>query len=235
MKKQTIRVCLPLYALIGVFAAGSAHGAITVLQHYTFNDNSIPAGLTVQAGTASFSGGQLVLDGSTWLAGPSGVTTGDNFGFETIVTASSFDAFDFPGSLTPASTANQGVSLLAQGSWQGLVQGVSAFGSLANSTGTEFRLAFVRDGGTNRFYVNGTEIATNGSVPLALTPQLNVGANPFDAPNGIFNGMVNEVRTFEFTAGNFAASDLLIGPTVPEPSAVLLGFAGLALILRRRK
>ncbi|MGB0992734.1 MAG: LamG-like jellyroll fold domain-containing protein [Akkermansiaceae bacterium] len=229
---------IPTLALTALSIGSVANAAITVQQHLTFNDNAAPAGFSNTLGSASYSGGQIVLDGDSYISGPSGLATTDNIGFEVIATGTTFGTFQFPIAVNEGSSDNVGLGILEESGWKGIVQGqIVITPAAASSTGVETRLAFVRADGTNNFYVNGVLVSTNGNAPGgADLDTLHIGANPFDGAAGGFTGSINEVRTFSFNSGEFATSDLLTGATVPEPSSsALLGLGGLALVLRRRK
>ena len=199
-------VCSFLAVILLTDVAGAA-GMTTVFDE-DFSGGATPAGFS-DFGTPSYSGGQLVLDGSSAIYDTSSpLTATDEFVIEAIVTASSFDTFDFVLA-NSAGAANSGYGILAQtGSWRGIHMGQGLFGPSANGTGTAYALALVRTGGTSQLYVNGTPIAgTYANVPGAPT-QLNIGYNPFDGAAGAFNGQIDRVRLSTIT-GAFNAGDLL--------------------------
>lgn len=234
----------------GFALTGVSQAVITVQRHYTFNDNTTPVGLTEVNGPASYSGGSLTVNnlngaagGQTYLTGSSGVTGTTNYGLEVIVTATTFEDFDFVASLTGNNTNNEGVGLFANATIaNGYVAfATSAIGGALNPN-QEYRLAFVRDTtagvSTNSLYVDGVLAGTSTSTPIGGLDTLSVGSHPFAAANnfGSWSGSVNEVRTFTFNEGEFQVTDLLQVASVPEPSSVtLLGLGGLALVLRRKK
>jgi len=196
--------------------ADVASAAMTTVFDEDFSSGTTPAGFS-DFGTPSYSGGQLVLDGSSAIYDTSSpLTATDEFVIEAIVTASSFDGFDFVLA-NSAGAANSGYGVLAQGgNWQGIHMGQALFGPSANGTGTAYALALVRTGGVSQLYANGTPIAgTRAAAPAAPT-QLNIGYNPWDGAIGAFNGQVDRVRLSTIT-GAFNAGDLL-GPgdgTIP--------------------
>ena len=149
MKNKLLAITL-LYGLAGI-----SYATVSDQKHFTFNDNAAPAGITVEAGTPTYSGGQLHLDGNTWISSPSGISGTDNYGYEVVATATSFDAaFDFVATMTSAGTANSGVGLFhASGNWSAILQGIASFGSSPSGVGVEVYLSFVRDGGTNKIFV----------------------------------------------------------------------------------
>jgi hypothetical protein len=225
-------------ALTSLTLTGVSPGAISVVDHYTFNDNATPAGVTT-LGTPSYSGGSLILNRSTGLKDDATVGVTDNFGIEVIATFSgSFPAFSFPLALTNGS--NNGFGVVSIGS---AVSGhgnslLGPFGGFTAVIGTEYRLAIVRSGGTSTFYVDGlAQTGTNGSTPATPTI-LTIGYNQLSSGGeGFMTGSINEVRSFTFAAGAFdAGSDLLPAATIPEPSVLgLLALPGLALLRRRRR
>ncbi len=214
--------------------ASAASAAISIVEHQTFNDNTLPGTYTT-VGSPTVSSGALQLNGSSGLTftGATPLTVTDNFGIEAIVNASSIDAFDF---VLANSNDNQGYGILQDNGWQAIVMGQNLSAGSTVALDTEVRLAYVRDGGTGSLYVDGAFVANLNNTPVTPT-QFNIGFNPWDGVGTSgFNGSITEVRLFTFTAGEFVTGDLLTAATVPEPSSTaLLGLGGLALILRRRK
>lgn len=223
----------------------SSQAAITVTLHETFDDNTTPGTFFVQAGTPTYSGGQLELNNSTWLSGSSGLgAINDNFGLEIIGTFSAFESFDFLATLTSNSFPfNQGIGILAQfGQFQAVTSAVGSFGYTHQDT-SEYYFAIVRDQGVNKFYIDNLLMGQATQDFMGTAATLNLGAHPLDAPNGLLNGSINEVRTFSFIGGEFQEfEDLLRRPPLstpespPEPSsALLLAIGSFAVILKRRK
>jgi hypothetical protein len=238
MKKQDMKSATALAALTSWALLGASHAAVTVVDHHTFNDNATPAGLTT-LGTPTYSGGSLILNGSTGLLDNSTVGVTDNFGIETIMTFDgSFPTFSFPLALTNGS--NNGFGVVSIGNAvSGHANNLSgAFGGFTATVGTEYRLAIVRSGGTSTFYLNG--VAQPGTtISTPATPSiLTIGYNIDNSsnPEGFMTGKINEVRTFTFAPGAFnASSDLLSAATIPEPSVIsLVVLPGLVLLRRRR-
>lgn len=233
---------LSLISAMGLMAASSASAALSTVADYTFDDASSLAPFT-QSGDPTVSGGQLELDGDDFLtiADPlSGVTS--DYVVEAIVTADSFDSFDFafgrndPGG---ANSGNNGQGLLFQdfGGGPGQISALNSFSGFATSTvqlapATPTAVAIVQDGTTTRLFVNGTEVATTTAAIVGTPTTLGIGTHPFDGAAGAFNGSIDRVRLSTFNAGEFDSADLL---PVPEPSSLaLLGLSGLLVARRRR-
>ena len=240
-----------------VTAGGHANAALLTVADYDFENNLAPAGFTA-FGTPTYSGGAMMLDGASYIqaAAPLDDTTTDNFVLEAIVSATSFDNFDFGVAISssPVGT-NTGYALIAQGgnggNWEAITMGSGFPGSTPHGgapTGN-VALAYVRNGGGNSLYVNGVQILPIGggqNFNLSGSGFITIGANPFDANNnnGIFNGSIDRVRVSTFDAGMFDSNDLL-GPNdggnvIPEPSSIivwsLLGIAAVGYgCVRRRK
>ena len=177
-KKDTLIIAFTSLAL-----ASSASATITVVEHQTFNDNATPASYT-EVGTPTYSGGSLILDGSSGLTftGTTPLTATDNFGIEAIVTASSFDTFDFVIT-NSVGTGNLGYGLVHVGGWKAIVMGIQTSSGSAAAVDTEYRLAYVRDEGFGALYVNGSFAASINNTPAAPTQ---VPRNPQVKPFFLF-------------------------------------------------
>lgn len=221
----TVYSCLALLS-----SMATSHTAISVKKHYDFNTNTTPSGLTVQNGPISYSDGEATLNGTAWLTGSSGISAAvtTDYGFELFATATSLSTFNFLANLTkvtPGGT-NIGVGIVAQsGRWDGIINGVAAFSGSANDLNTEHHFAFVRTGSTNTLYVDGLIVATNSSAPTGTVESLSIGAHPTNGSTGtgVWNGKVNEVRTFTFENGAFSPDDLLFQAPGPFKSVVDYG------------
>src|SRR5207245_988697 len=73
----------------------------------------------------------------------------------------------------------------------------------------------VRDNGTATFYVNGVASGTLASAPGSATGKFGVAAKPTDPTQDRFVGVLDELRFFTFTGGQFSASDLLLNAGQP--------------------
>jgi hypothetical protein len=185
------------------------------MHDYTFNDNTTPAGFTV-VGSPTYSGGQLVLDGSACLTMATPVTAPDNFAIEVICTPTVNDDFNFSAVLNNG--ANNGWGLLqVSGTYLGIAEGASFLSSAGPATlGTPVRLALVRAGGLTTVYENGVAVGPPYSGSRATPTTLTIGASQNNATTyeGFFKGSIDEVRVFTFFPGTFnPATDLLTGPT----------------------
>ena len=187
------------------------------MHDYTFNDNATPAGFT-GIGSPTYSGGQLVLDGSSCLTMATPVTATDNFVIEVICTPTVNDGFNFSVSLNDG--VNNGWGLLQiSGTYLGLAEGAAYLSSAGPATlGTPVRLALVRAGGLTTIYENGVAaVGTPYDGSRATPTTLTIGASTTTtAPffGGFFKGSIDEVRVFTFYPGQFnPATDLLTGPT----------------------
>lgn len=231
-----IAICLAL-------TAGASHAALTVVGDYDFSGNQTPAEFS-EFGSPTYANGKLLLNGSTYIQAPSPLadSVSDNFVLEVIANANSFGGFNFVTSISPASGANFGFGVLAAGGeWSALTSSSAFVGSTPHGGGptSTVALAYVFANGDASLYVNGARFDSGAGNTFNLTypAVLTIGAHPFDAPNGLFNGEIDRVRVSTFS-GTFNAGDLLgpgDGTTIPEPGALLLLALGGVFGLRRRK
>ena len=226
----------------GFVAATSANAALTTAADYTFDDASALVPFT-QTGAPTVSGGQLQLDGSSYIeiADPlSGATT--NYVAEAIVTVTATDTFDFVLARNDADFAgpqgtNNGQGLLIQATNGGqthVLNSNSGFGTTTQQVplNTPVALAIVQDGTTSRLFIDGVEVASTTASIIGTPDTLGIGTHPHDGVAGALNGSIDRVRLSTFNAGEFDSADLLL---VPEPSSLaLLGLSGLMLARRRR-
>jgi len=98
-----------------------------------------------------------------------------------------------------------------------LLGGVTFFGSATATAGGWTHLALVRNNGTATFYVNGVASgSTTTSAPLTPTGKFGIAAKSVDATQERFAGMLDEMRFFTFTAGQFSTNDLLLRAGQPR-------------------
>jgi len=157
----------------------------------------------------------------SYAAGTLASTAVDNFGIEAWVRSN--------GSVTGnaviaynGSTAASGWGLVRIGGKYGYsFGGVSSAGLAPVVAGVWTHLALVRQSGTATFYVNGYAVSTSAAVPntpaLASSGGMMIGGNL--AGSEFFDGEVDEVRIFTFSAGQFSVSDLTLSgsPTRTSP------------------
>lgn len=251
------------YALLSIIAlAGSANAAVTTLAVWRGGEDDAGAtGGGTSSSTTGIMGGNtlnvtgtsplystaitapgstmsLQLSGDDLYSAATPVTLTNNVGMEAWVRPTSIDAFDFAIS-NGGFSVNTGYAILQDGGFWKILHPNVAGGAAgaAVQLNTWQHIAYVRDNGLSTLYVNG--VASGGTIAAApITPDLfmlGAGRN-VTAFEGQFNGNIDHVRLFSFTAGQFNVSDLNYPTVVPEPSVALLsGIAGLALIIRRRR
>lgn len=248
--KTTLPTIIAAFTLTAV-----ANAAINVISHETFND-TLGAFTTNNGLSATFEDGNITGDRAVRFDGTYGLkqslsggaeVQSDNVGFEVILTGSSFDSFNFFSALSNSGQDNDGIGLLqgGAGQWGFIVQSLQQ--NFTDSTdNNEVRLAFVRDDGVNKFYINNELKGSNSTTPAFAPADFNLytlGYNPIGTDDatmdGLFDdGQITEARLFTFTNNNFEDSDLLTGVYVPEPSSYALITSLLCLghvMARRRK
>ncbi len=138
----------------------------------------------------------------------------NNIGMEAWVKADAFGGFNFVANLGYGGGQPRGFGIIQQNSqWRLLYNGVGypAISTTPTVTGQWVHLAAVIDGGTARLFVNGVEESSGAGLPGAIDPALDhmtIGGNPWDVPNGVWNGLIDYVRVFTFNPGEFSVSDL---------------------------
>ena len=211
----------------------------TVIADFTFDDEAslVPFTLT---GTPTVSGGQLQLDGNSFLEidDPLDGAT-ENYIVEAIVTASSFDTFDFAFARHDPEgqhEGNNGQGLLFQdfGAGEGQIAVLNSFCCMTHgfSIGTDpiqlevdtpTAVAAVQFEGATELYVNGEmifDVIVDREI-IGFPTILGIGTHPFDGVVGAFDGTIDRVRLSTFEPGEFDESDLL-----QEPIGVLGDFNG---------
>ncbi len=168
-------------------------------------------------------------------------TVTDNFGVEAWVksngrtTQNALIAYN-------GNTGSSGWGLFRTGAEYGFLYGGVVLDGVVPVTTNWTHLALVRDGGTNRFYVNGQLIQSSAGGPNVPAGRFMVGGNPLVPTEG-FDGEIDEVRVFTFAPGAFTPADLNLPvflPPEPVPtghpwSLLLVGLlllASGALLLR---
>lgn len=129
-------------------------------------------------------------------------------------------------------SASSGFGIFRAGTnWAFLYGGVTLSGNAA-VTGAWTHLAIVRDGGVNRFYVNGSQVFSNTAAPNPPAGTFNIGGNSFLATE-FFDGLIDEVRLFTFAPGTFSPAQLNTAerPTVAVPLLAPSGKVLLAIVL----
>ncbi|HEX4121020.1 MAG TPA: LamG-like jellyroll fold domain-containing protein [Verrucomicrobiae bacterium] len=178
--------------------------------HYPYYTNGVAASAAQQTGSSL---GVAITNGEYGTAAVV-TTAGDNFGIECWVN---------PG------TNNTGSQILAynglRGNGWGIYQNGTNFeglfggeiffgaGTAIATPGTWIHLALVRNNGDTTLYTNGVPVSTTAEAPLTPSTSFTVGG---DAQFGdYFTGVIDEVRVFTFTAGQFSTNDLLYFQTPP--------------------
>lgn len=186
-----------------------------------------PVYLGEGAPRGQFSSLSIRFDGSTArYQGPVVAMPIDNFGVEAWARANSTTGN--AQVVYNGNSASSGFGIFRAGAnWAFLYGGVTLSGSGAVTAGWT-HLAIVRDGGVNRFFINGTQVFSNAAAPNPPTGTFNIGGNSFQSTE-FFDGAIDEVRLFTFAPGTFAPGLLNTAerpvqavPALAPPGAVLL-------------
>ena len=147
--------------------AAPAGATLQTVTDYSFENNATPAGFTA-VGSPTYSGGQLVLNGTNCLTKATPLTATDNFGIEVIATPTTNDSFNFI--VANNNGANNGWGLVQiSGTNQAIAEGAATFGLAGAATlGTPVRLALVRAGGVATVYRNGVASGTTQTAAVTL-------------------------------------------------------------------
>jgi hypothetical protein len=183
---------------------------------------SAPSGL--------FSNVSIRFDGSTArYQGPVVAMPTNNFGVEAWVRANSTVGNALV--VYNGNSGNSGFGIFRAGAnWSFLYGGVTLSGNSPVTTAWT-HLAIVRDGGVNRFFINGSQVFSNSAAPNSPAGTFNIGGNSLFATE-FFDGLIDEVRLFTFAPGGFAPGLLntadrpvVAVPTLSPPGSVLLAVA----------
>ena len=159
----------------------------------------------------------------------------DNFGVELWVRTPDItqEGYDFIFSLTGDTTPPTGPAIhLANGRWSASIPGYQwiggnpfvAGGGVPAVANVWTRLAVVRTAGVFRLYVNGVAHPETTNQPPVGMNGFHMAVNPGGAT--YFEGDIDEVRVFTFTAGAFDAATDLYQPAEPP----ITDFSGQAVI-----
>ena len=157
------------------------------------------------------------------LSGPVLSTAIDNFCLEAWVKPATVGAGVSIIALNGSYAAN-GWGLVCFGDqFQGLLGGITFFGSATFSPGTWTHVAVVRDQGTATLYINGLSAGATGANPAVPNGAFAIGRAP-ESNGNLFNGAIDQVRFFTFEAGQFTTNALLLnaGPVTLTPSSPLI-------------
>jgi hypothetical protein len=143
----------------------------------------------------------------TGVGAISGLT--DNYGVEMWVKLPSIAGWQTPFSMGSSSSLSLDVACNA-GNWQVLRQGDAFWtGSAAATAGAWTHLAVIIEGGTGKFFVNGTQVATGGAPgnfdALGIAT-IYYGGAPNNGNTMV--GWIDDIRIFSFSAGEFSTGDL---------------------------
>jgi len=248
-------------AAVSLFASlGAARATVIPLAHWRGGeiDPGAVAGATANSVTQDLtdndndaSSGSPPLYSSSTPFGPSALSydfDGENYSRPILTTAVNnvgMESWFFFDTVPTANTVvlyngnagSSGFGLLVRNSqWSTLIGG-ETFGDtgVAVPAGEWIHVAAVRDNGTLQLYVNGSPAGSTTNV----MPNTPTGSTSF----GRLDGRMDEVRVFEFAAGQFdpstdllfTAENLLSLLPVPEPASHVLLVPSLIVVTRLRR
>lgn len=215
----------PPSAVVQAITAPAPPRRLMVVADWDFGDDKAPAEFSI-IGNPHFVDGMLRLNGTgDFLQAPAPTSATDNFVLEAIVSANAFGTFNFVVSVSNANGTNSGYGLVAQGgNWNALTSNVGFPGARPHAAAVtpKVALAYVRNGGDSALYVDGERYDSgsgDGGIQLAGAAVITLGAHPFDAPAGLFHGLIDRVRMSTFAPGTFDPAELL------GPNKGIRGFA----------
>ena len=109
------------------------------------------------------------------------------------------------------------------GSWVGLLGGITYFGGVTATPGSWSHVAVVNDQGVSTLYVNGVNAGTYGSGGAGPTSGFTIASTL----SSRFNGLIDQVRFSTFQLGQFSTNQLLFnaGPVITLASPAILSIA----------
>ena len=110
-----------------------------------------------------------------------------------------------------------GIFINSDNTFSGLFGGNAIITGTPAQPGVWTDVALVRDSPNTVLYINGVPVATNSiAAPAAPAGIFGIGAPPQNPTGQFFTGLVDEVRVFTFTAGQFTTNDLLVNEGPPS-------------------
>lgn len=254
-----VRLCAGLCAALVL--AASANATITVVNHWRLgeddpgavagnnvNSTTVDAmgALNLTASNPSFAqyssdaapGSALSVDfniHNAFTSASTTITATDNFGYEIWIKPNNGQNGD------RNIFGNNAIALIVNGNeFRAVYQGVVVFDPVENTDVSNYydtwtHLALVRDNGTTKFFLNGTQLTINNDNLAPFAPS---GGTYISQANVTSLHKLDEARIFTFAAGQFNVNDLLYFSSlsaVPEPSTILLLSVGGWLLYRRQR
>jgi autotransporter-associated beta strand protein len=220
-----------------------AHAVITVSNHWRMGENDPGAanGLALFSTADTVGGNTLYLPGAPFWRGNVSSVAANNvgsflgvdffgpglYGSISNVISSAVDNFGLEFWVKPADTngnkclayngapGTNGWGIYQNGaSYQGLL-GATYFGAGVVATGTWTHVALVRNNGLTTLYVDGVAAGSATSTVSVPAGRFGVAARPTNPTQDQFIGVMDEMRFFTFSPGQFNASDLLVNSVSP--------------------
>lgn len=239
MNKNFYRIGPAAICLAALLSCARAHAAINVIDYYRLGDADAGAanGAVVNATSQDSAGTKHltrigsptytsdVFSGATLRAGSQLAVSfnGSGRGYSNAVVSTATDNFGIEAWVrTKSPTGNHSIVYNGNtstsgwgiyqfgGTYGALFGGVIIFGSIPAAVNDWAHLALVRASGVTILYLNGTPAATNASNPNVPAGGFCIGLPGQGGGTENFNGDIDEVRVFTFTAGQFSTNDLLV-------------------------
>jgi hypothetical protein len=145
-------------------------------------------------------------------------TATDNFGIECWVKPTALGGgqiIAYNGITGGAGSGGWGLIIGSDNTYEGLFGGVVTFGTNVAVANVWTHLALVRVSGISTLYINGVASATNSSAPGLPLGNFALATDPQSPGGELFKGLIDEVRVFTFTSGQFSTNDLLLNQLLP--------------------
>lgn len=230
-----------LVAILNLAPTPAADAAITVVSYWRLGESDPGAGKGITAtntidsvgshnlkfsGQAYYSNdvdlaalahvgsSRSVSFGSGAFASNSIVSTAtDNFGIEAWVKPASVSAGQVIAYNGATDTSGWGI-IVSGSNYLALLGGRDIWGSGTATPNVWTHVALVRDGGLATIYTNGIAAGTSLSGPNVPVGNFAVAVPPQAPASQFLTGLVDEVRVFTFTPGQFSTNDLLLNKPI---------------------
>jgi sugar lactone lactonase YvrE len=140
-------------------------------------------------------------------------TATDNFGIEAWVKPASVTAGQVIAYNGATDTSGWGI-IVSGSNYLALFGGNDIWGVGTATPNVWTHVALVRDGGVATIYTNGVAAGTSLSGPNVPVGNFAVAAPPQSPVSQFLTGLVDEVRVFTFTPGQFSTNDLLLNKPI---------------------